>query len=75
MNVNDKETVARAEQLRRMMTDYLRNMSDAERDRMLQVHLAQARGGLLNAELMRRMTAFILRARAAQHTKEGEQNE
>lgn len=40
-------------------------MTPQERDRSLQLHLAQARGSARNARLMRRMTATLLRARQA----------
>ncbi len=57
------DTNAAALELRRLTRDHLRSLSMAERDRMLQTHLAQARGEQLNALLMRRVTARLLAAR------------
>ena len=48
----------------RMTGDYLSNMSPQQRDRMMQVHLAQARGATHNGDLLRDMTDAILMMRA-----------
>ena len=45
-------TAERAEKLRRMTADFLRSMTPQERDRTMQVHLAQARGPTRNAMLL-----------------------
>ena len=66
----DPDTIARAVQLREMTRDMLANMSPQERDRMMQRHLAQARGPVRNAVLLRHMTAMILRARKAAQVQE-----
>lgn len=63
MSTTDPDTLERAVRLRRMTADYLRAMSPQERDRMMQVHLAQARGPQKNLELLRRMTARMARIR------------
>lgn len=60
----DAATTARAMQLREMIAEMLRTQSPQERDRMLQQHLAQARGRERNALLLRQMTAFVLKLRA-----------
>lgn len=67
---NDQGTSARAVQLRKMTRDMLANMTPQERDRMVQQHLAQARGPVRNAILLRQMTAMLLRARKAAQTGE-----
>ena len=66
----DSDTIERAMRLRRMTRDMLANMSPQERDRMLQQHLAQARGPVRNAILLRQMTAMVLRAREAAQARE-----
>ncbi len=66
----DTETIARAVRLRGMTRRMLAEKTPAERDRMLQRHLAQARGPARNALLLRQMTAMLVRAhRAAQDTE------
>ena len=60
----EHETRERALRLRRMTDDLLNGMTPQERDRMLQTHLAQARGPMPNALLVRQMTDVLLRARA-----------
>jgi hypothetical protein len=54
-------TAERAVKLRQMTAEYLRNMTPQQRDRMMQVHLAQARGPIGNITLLRRLTASMLR--------------
>jgi hypothetical protein len=46
-----------------MKVQWLKTSTPQERDRVMQWHLAQARGPVRNARLMRRMTATLLRAR------------
>lgn len=53
-----------------MMNEYIRNMTDAERDRLMQVHLAEARGIQMNAYLLRKAMDFAIRMRAASHRKD-----
>ncbi|MFQ5462120.1 MAG: hypothetical protein ACE5E5_05780 [Phycisphaerae bacterium] len=57
--------------LRQLTKEMLDAMGDEGRDRLLQRHLAQARGPRLNALLLRSMTRFMLLARKAQ-SKEGD---
>ncbi len=64
--MSDTDTIKRAERLRRMMNEYIRTMTPQERDRMMQVHLAQARGPVANARLLRAMTNFWLRVKKNQ---------
>ena len=59
----DSATIARAMRLRRMTAEYVRDMKPQERDRLMQVHLAQARGPIKNRMLLRQMTAAALRIR------------
>ena len=66
------ETVERAVRLRRMTAERLRSMTPQERDRMMQVHLAQARGPAANAMLMRQLTATMLRIKKAQQKTESD---
>ena len=55
--------------LRRMTAEYVRDMQPHERDRLMQVHLAQARGPIKNAMLLRQMTATVLRIRKGRQTE------
>jgi len=71
MSTTDPDTLERAVLLRRMTADYLRAMSPQERDRMMQVHLAQARGPAKNLELLRRMTAMMVRIKKARQEQDG----
>jgi hypothetical protein len=66
VNVDD-EAVAleRAGQVRRVMNLALTTQTAQQRDRDMQIHLAAARGGALNALLLRRSMDFYLRIRAA----------
>lgn len=61
----DQQTQARARRLCVMMNEYIRNMTDAHRDRLMQIHLAEARGTEMNAFLLRKAMNFALRLRAA----------
>ena len=61
----EKGTLDRAMHLRRMMNEFLRGRSPQERDRMIQSHLAQARGPVMNALLLRKTTNAMLLANAA----------
>lgn len=63
MTPYEEETAERAARLRQMMNDYIRSMTPQERDRMMQVHLAQARGPMHNAKLLCQMTSILLLAR------------
>ena len=63
---NDKDTIARAMRVREMMNGVIRNTSAQERDRRMQVHLAQARGPVANAALLRSSIALMLRMKGAQ---------
>lgn len=46
-----------------MTNDRLRNMTSQERDRTMQIYLAQARGPARNVALLCEMTDMLLRAR------------
>jgi hypothetical protein len=48
----DPEDTARASRVRELMDDYLRNRTPQERDRLMQIHLAEARGPAMNAWLL-----------------------
>lgn len=65
MTSTDAATIERAMRLRRMMNEHLRNMSPQERDRSMQIHLAQARGPEANAFLLCEMTDVMLRIKKA----------
>ncbi len=73
MTLNDPDTIKRATRLRRMMNEFITTMTPQERDRIMQVHLAQARGPLRNTVLLFEMTAMLLRARQTARPME-EQN-
>jgi hypothetical protein len=64
--MNDAGNTERAMRLRQKMNEYLRSRTPQERDRTMQIHLAQARGPVANALLLRQMTNFMLRIKKAQ---------
>ncbi len=70
MTTHDEGTIERAMRLRRMMNEHLHMRTPQERDRTMQVHLAQARGPVRNAMLLFEMTAMLLRARQTAQAKE-----
>ena len=70
MSVTDADTIERAKRLCEIINEYLRTMTPQERDRTMQMHLAQARGPVRNAMLLFDMTAMLLRARQAALPKE-----
>ena len=67
---SDKDAMARAMRVRELMNDVIRNTSAQERDRRMQVHLAQARGPVANAVLLRSSIALMLRMKGAQALSE-----
>ncbi len=70
MTLNDPDTIERAMRLRRIMNEFVTTMTPQERDRVMQVHLAQARGPVRNAMLLCEMTAMLLRARQSARAEE-----
>ena len=62
--MDDAETIERGRRVVELMNDQLRNMTPQERDRRMQVHLAQARGPVMNGYLLRRAMDFGIRIRA-----------
>ncbi len=62
-HTSDPNDVDKARRIIGAIAESLRTMSVQDRDRMLQVHLATARGPRRNAELLFEMTAMLLRAR------------
>ncbi|MBU0718947.1 MAG: hypothetical protein KJ749_11915 [Planctomycetes bacterium] len=72
MTRRNPETAERAMQLRRMTAERLRTMTPQERDRVMQVHLAQARGPVANAMLMRQLTATMLRIKKTRQETESD---
>lgn len=70
MNTDDKDTIERATRLRQIMNEFITTMTPQERDRVMQVHLAQARGPVRNAMLLFEMTAMLLRARQTARAEE-----
>ena len=64
MTEPDQDTLSRAMRVRQLMNDRLRNMTPQERDRLMQIHLAQARGTIMNAYLLRAAMNFGIRIRA-----------
>ena len=67
--MTDPSTIERAMQLRRMTSEFVRNLTPQQRDRMMQIHLAQARGPIKNAMLLRQITARLLKIRKARLTE------
>ncbi|MCK4660544.1 MAG: hypothetical protein KAV82_13570 [Phycisphaerae bacterium] len=63
--INDQASARRAQRLREMTRDLLNDMTPAQRDRMMQIHLAQARGPRQNVLLACQMTSMLLRLEAA----------
>ncbi len=68
--LNDTDQGKRAERLWTLMDDYIKRMTPQQRDRILQVHLAQARGPVRNLRLLCDSTALLLRARRTIQTME-----
>jgi hypothetical protein len=68
--MEDPTTMDRALRLRQVMNEFLRTRTDQERDRTMQIHLAQARGASMNAYLLRRSMDFSLRIRAWRRAEE-----
>jgi hypothetical protein len=66
----DDATMKRAMQVRRMMNESILQRTPQERDRMMQVHLAQARGTTANAFLLRCAMNFALRLRQARSERD-----
>ncbi len=62
--INDPDTIKRAYRVRELMNEYLCNRTPQERDRIMQIHLAQARGTAANAHLLCQAMDFGIRIRA-----------
>jgi len=58
--IDDPDTQARALLLRRMMQEFLANQTPQDRDHMMQIHLAQARGIEGNAMALRQLMEFSI---------------
>jgi hypothetical protein len=65
MNDEERDIVRKFRQLCRMTDEYFNNMSPQDRDRMMQVHLAQARGPVRNGDLLRQAADAIALMRAS----------
>ncbi len=68
--LNDTDQGKRAERLWTLMDHYIKRMTPQQRDRILHVHLAQARGPVRNLRLLCDSTALLLRARRTIQTME-----
>ena len=66
MMTHDPEAMERVLRLRAIMNDWLRTRSAQQRDRDMQVHLAEARGSIQNAFLLRHAYNFAIRLRSMQ---------
>ena len=64
MTTYDPEAMVRVLKLRAIMNDWLRKRSAQQRDRDMQVHLAEARGPIQNAILLRHAYNFAIRLRS-----------
>jgi hypothetical protein len=60
---HDPDTQVRALRLRRMMDEFLAAQTPQERDRMMQLHLAQARGPKGNARALVQLMDFAIKVR------------
>lgn len=70
MTDNDRDSTASAERLLEAIDEALRSMTPQERDRQLQIHLAQARGPVRNLRLLCEMTAMLLKAKRLMQARE-----
>lgn len=66
MSVTDPGTIERARQLTEIINEYIRTMTPQERDRTMQMHLAQARGPARNGDLLRTAVDRMARMLVAQ---------
>ena len=66
----DPEVMERVLKLRAIMNDWLRSRSAQQRDRDMQVYLAEARGTIQNALLLRSAHNFAIRLRASRTNSE-----
>lgn len=64
MMTYDPEAMERVLKLRAMMNNWLRSRTAQQRDRDMQVHLAEARGPIQNAFLLRHAYNFAIRLRS-----------
>ncbi len=71
MTADEQELTRKFEILCRRTDKYLKNMTPQQRDRVKQVHLAQARGPKRNCDFLAQMTDMILLLRAAQFESHG----
>ena len=70
MMTYDPEAMERVLKLRAIMNDWLSRRSAQQRDRDMQVHLAEARGPIQNALLLRHAYNFAIRLRTSQTAPE-----
>lgn len=68
----DEAIQKRAAEVRRLMNERIRNMTPQERDRLMQVFLAQARGPKANAKLLHDMMNVMIRAHTTKTTGEAD---
>ena len=68
----NEQTTSSAERLRFLTDAMVKTLTPQERDRTMQIHLAQARGPVRNAMLLCDMTAMLLRARQTAQAREQE---
>jgi len=61
----DPEAMERVLKLRALMNDWLRKRTAQQRDREMQGHLAEARGPIQNALLLRHAYNFAIRLRSS----------
>ncbi len=69
--LNDPGTMKRAVKLRGMMNRFITKMTPQQRDRIMQVHLAQARGARRNGDLLRQAVDRALQIQAARLPTKG----
>jgi len=70
MMTYDREAMERALKLRAIMNDFLNKRSAEQRDRDMQIYLAEARGPIQNAVLLRHAFNFAIRLRASRTNPE-----
>jgi hypothetical protein len=70
--IMDEAIQKRAAEVRRLMNERIRNMTPQERDRLMQVFLAQARGPEANARLLHDMMNVMIRTHTTKTTGEAD---
>ena len=65
-----REDAQRGKLVMEVISEYFRTMTPQDKDRLMQLRLAEARGPLRNAKLLCEMTSLLLRARQINQLQE-----